>query len=398
MALGALFALLLLAMALLLWLVDPDSLRPAIERQVRTRLGVSLQLTGPLRWKLWPAFVVQSGPGTLAAGAAPLLHWQNLQFTLQWPGLHTTVWQFDGLLIDGLQLQLQADAAGRWNLAALSDAMNAQTGGTSTLRLLRIHPLRLRNADIRLRTGTDAREWRLTHLDLDTNLDGSADRLHWSLADLRLSGQLGGGALPATDEAVSLDTASMTIDLPDSAARSGAVRIASLQARLGTASLHLSADQPLQWQPLRGAGKLQFETASLRDWLAAQGLILPPTQDAAVLRMTSLATQWKVSDAEAELDALRLRLDDTQWQGRVGGRWRDAQDWHVDLQGDALNLDRYRRPGSDPGEPFRLPVAALRALPLNGSVRLQRLTAGGAVARDALIELHSQLAAAVRKP
>jgi len=61
----------------------------------------------------------------------------------------------------------------------------------------------------------------------------------------------------------------------------------------------------------------------------------------------------------------------------------------VDLQGDAVDLDRYRRPDSDPGEPFRLPVQALRALPLNGSVRLRRLSAGGVVARDAVIGLHS---------
>jgi hypothetical protein len=62
--------------------------------------------------------------------------------------------------------------------------------------------------------------------------------------------------------------------------------------------------------------------------------------------------------------------------------------WHVDLDGDVLDVDRYRRPASDPGEPFALPVEALRALPLSGTVRLRELRAAGSRARDARITLH----------
>jgi len=400
-----LLALPLLALAWLLWWLDPNSLRPLIEQQARERLGVVLQLSGPLRWSLWPALSVQSGPGALGTDpAVPLLRWQGLQFTLRWPGWRVTPWQFDGLVIDGLQVQLQADETGRWNLAGLRDALSAALrDGVSAQRALRIHPLRLRNADIAVRTAPDANWWRATQLDVKASLDGSADALQWTLANLQISGQLGGGVLPEAGQAVSVSGAQWVIELPAAAGqgvdRGGRLRISPLQMRLGSASLRVTADSSLQWQPLRGAGELQFETASLRDWLAAQGTTLPPARDAKVLRAVSLAARWKLTDTEVALDDLRLRLDDTQLQGRVGGRWREPQDWQVELKGDAVNLDRYRRPDADPGEPFRLPVAALRTLPLNGSVRLQRLTAGGAVARDALIELHSaQAAGRVRRP
>lgn len=412
-ALGALCALPLLAIALLLWWLDPDTLRPVIEAQARERLGISLQLAGPLRWTLWPALSVQGGPGALGTAQQPaMLRWRDLRFTLQWPGWHPAAWQLDGLMIDGLQMPLHADAAGQWNVAALADAISAAQTGTVS-RPLRIQRLRLRDADIELRTAPESRSWHLAHLAVDAALDGSADQRQWTLTDLRLSGQLGGGLLPEAAQPLSLDTAQVVIGVPSDsspaaastaaaeAGQGGTLRIAPLQARLGAASLRITAQQPLQWRPLRAAGELHFESVALRDWLSAQGVALPPTRDARVLRALSLDTRWQLTDVELQLDALRLQLDDTHWQGHIGGRWRAPQDWQLELQADALDLDRYRRPDSDPGEPFRLPVAALRALPLNGSLRLQRLTAGGVVARDARIDLHSAPAAtpeqAVRK-
>jgi AsmA protein len=153
--------------------------------------------------------------------------------------------------------------------------------------------------------------------------------------------------------------------------------------------MHVTAPQPLRWAPLEGEGELQFETASLRRWLAAQGVRLPPMRDPTVPGATSVATRWKFNESKTELSALQLRLDDTHLQGRIAGRRQEPRDWQVELQGDALDADRYRRPDSDPGEPFSLPVEALRALPVNGSVKLQRLSGGGVVARDAVIELRS---------
>lgn len=361
-ALGALLALLLLAVVSLPWWLDPDLLRPALEAQARARFGLALHLEGPLRWQLWPALAVQTGPGTLGTDhQEDLLRWQDLRFTLRWPGRHAMTWQFDGLAIDGLRVQLQADAAGRWNLAELGDAISAhdagRMGGIVAPRAVRIQPLQLRDADIAVRTAPGARLWHMTHVNANADLDASAGIQAWTLAGLRFTGHL------------------------------------------GAASLQVNAAGPLHWQPLRGAGTLRFESAALRDVLAALDVSLPPTRDAGVLRDASLEAQWALDEAEVRLEVLQLRLDDTRLQGRVLGRWREPRDWQVVLQGDALNLDRYRRPDSDPGEPFRLPWATLRALSLNGSVRLQRLTAGGTVARDARIELHSAVpAGAVRRP
>lgn len=383
-AVGALLALPLLAIAALLWWVDPDSLRPAIEAQVRERLGIELQITGPLQWKLWPAFSVQSGAGALGVEpAAPLLRWQALRFTLRWPRPHDTEWQLDGVVIDGLQMSLQPDAQGRWNIVALFDAVgDSQARAAAPGRTLRIHPLQLRAAELQVRVTPEGSPWQLSRFSMKTDLDRSVDGI-WTLAELQLAADVHGGPLPAA-EAVTLQTARAVIDPAGST-----LRIEPLRARVGDAALQVTAPQPLRWAPLEGEGEMQFDTATLRGWLAAQGVPLPPTRDAAVLRSASLATHWKIAAAQAELSSLQLRLDDTRLQGRIAGRWQTPQDWQVELQGDTLNADRYLRPDSDPGEPFRLPVEALRALPLNGSVRLQRLTAGGAVARDALIELRS---------
>jgi hypothetical protein len=332
--------------------------------------------------------------------------------------LHATTWQFDGVIVEGLRMTLQADEAGRWNVAAMLDAMAAAqatevhggetqpgvapSGRTQPGRALHIHPLQLRNSELQLRMRPGSAPWQLSRLNLQANLDRSADGRELKLAELQLSADVRGGSLPAA-EAVTVQSAGVVVDMPpggaevgtgagvgaSSAGIGGSVRIQPVQLRLGEATLRLSAAQPLRWQPLQGEGDLQFDTAALRSWLAAQGMTTPPTRDTSALRTASMATHWKIDAAQAELSALQLRLDDTRLTGRIGGHWQSPQDWQIELQGDALDADRYRRPDSDPGEPFQLPVDALRALPLNGSVRLQQLSGGGVVARDALIELKS---------
>ena len=406
-AAGILLALPLLAVAILVWWVDPDSLRPTIEAQVRERFGIALHLAGPLKWKLWPAFAVQSGPGALglaeagagagAAGATaePLLRWQALQFTLQWPRRQATEWRLDGLIVDGLRMSLQPDAAGRWNIAALFDAVSdSQARAATPGRGLRIQPLQLRDAQLQVRLTSAGTRWQVSRFNMKTNLDRSGDGV-WTLAELQLAGDVSGGPLPAA-EAMSLQTARASIDPAGSI-----VRAAPLQARVGDATLHLTVPQPLRWAPWQGEGEVQFEAASLRGWLVAQGYTPPPTHDAGALGAASLDAHWRIDAAQsagdgpsggtmqAELRDLQLRLDDTRLQGRVAGRWQAPQNWRIELTGDSLDADRYRRPDSAPGEPFSLPVDALRALPLDGSVTLQRLSAAGMVARDAVIELHS---------
>jgi AsmA protein len=403
-AIAALLVLPIIAALLLLWWVNPDSLRPEIERQARLRFGLALQLTGPLRWDLWPALAVQSGPGAIGGGAEPLLRWRSLQFTLQWPGLHQTAWQIGGVIIDGLQLDVRPDSTGRLNVAAMLDEMAAVQGkanGGAPIGLS-IRPIELRDAQLEFRATLDAQPWRLEHTNARASVEATPDRAQWLLADMSFAAMVMGPELPPAGEQVSLSTARMVLNLPSASAvgasspgasgRPGAVanvEIAPLQARWANADIRLTAAHPLQWQPLAGEGELQFDSPSLRTWLAAQGVTAPPMRDATVLRALTLATHWRLDEDNVQLSALKLRLDDTQWQGSLGGRWREPRDWRVDLQGDALDLDRYRRPASDPGEPFNLPIEALRGLPLNGTLRLQKLSGGGSVARDARIDLHS---------
>jgi uncharacterized protein involved in outer membrane biogenesis len=384
-ALAALVLLPLLAVALLPLLIDPDTLRPAMERQARERLGIPLQLQGHLKWTLWPALAVQSGAGALGeAGAEPPVRWSALNFTLQWPRWGLREWQLEGVQVDGLQVRLTRQADGRWNVARLLRAGAAPASASSGATRLHIWPLRLHDARIELHPDAASAPWVFDALEAQARIDSDDLSRHWTLQALQLDARVAGPPLGAGNaQPLSLRDEHVEFRaLPEAQ-----LQLAPLTVRWAGAELQLRAPAPLRVVALAGEGELQLHTDSLRDLLAASGVTAPPMRDLGVLKRLALATHWKLADADFALSALTLQLDDTRWQGSLGGHWRAPAAWRVDLQGDTLDADRYRRPSDDPGEPFELPVQALRALPLTGQLRLAELRAAGSTAHDARITL-----------
>lgn len=384
-ALAALVLLPLLAIALLPLLIDPDTLRSALEREARERLGIPLQLQGHLVWKLWPALAVQSGAGALGeAGAEPPVRWRALRFTLQWPRWGLREWRLEGVQVDGLQVRLARQADGRWNVERLLRAGTAPASAATSATRLHIWPLRLHDARIELHPDAASVPWVFEALEAQARIDSDDVTRHWTLQALQLDARLSGPPL-GTGKAQPLSLRDEHVEfraLPDAQ-----LQLAPLTVHWAGAELQLRAATPLSVAAPSGEGELQLHTDSLRELLAASGMTVPPMRDPGVLKHLALATHWKLADADLALSALTLQLDDTHWQGSLGGHWRTPAAWRVDLQGDTLDADRYRRPSDNPGEPFELPVQALRALPLTGQLRLAELRVAGSTAHDARITL-----------
>jgi hypothetical protein len=402
-ALAALVLLPLLAAGLLLWLVDPNVLRPEIERQARERFGLPLQLRGPLRWSLWPAFSVESGEGSVgddasnaapggtadSAGTSPPVSWRALRFTLQWPVWESRDWRLEGVQIEGLRLRLQQDAQGRWNVASLLRLPAPAPGSPQSpaaATTLYIDPLQLRDARIEVHVGDEPTPWIVDALQATLRVETNDAFDHWSLRELRLDSRVSGAPL-ASAQPLSVRTA--RLDYHGGQEASGArIDVEPLTAAWAGAELRLRMGSPIVFAPLSASGDIELRGESLRAALAAHRVEMPPMRAAEALARYAASSHWQLTENTLTLTALQAQLDDTHWQGTASGRWRKPMQWHVDLDGDVLDVDRYRRPASDPGEPFALPVEALRALPLSGTVRLRELRAAGSRARDARITLH----------
>ncbi len=94
-------------------------------------------------------------------------------------------------------------------------------------------------------------------------------------------------------------------------------------------------------------GSLQVANFSPRTLLTRFGQDVPPTADPAVLSRATLSADVSLGAGQAELDSLRMRLDDTNLTGRVGITDFADPRYTFDLDLDRIDLDRYMPPASE---------------------------------------------------
>src|SRR5262245_33868614 len=109
----ALAVLALLAVAVLLFTIDPDVFRPRIEAAATRALGRQVRLSGGLRWRLGWQVYVESRGGQIANapgfGAEPFARWQALRLGVAVRPLLQRQLRVDRIVVDGLELNLQRD-------------------------------------------------------------------------------------------------------------------------------------------------------------------------------------------------------------------------------------------------------------------------------------------------
>jgi AsmA protein len=136
-------------------------------------------------------------------------------------------------------------------------------------------------------------------------------------------------------------------------------------------------------------GPVTIREAEPRRLLAAAGLD-HATRDPGVLAQLSGTADLRVIGPRIELESMRLRLDDTQVEGRLAVVGSAAPALDFELAVDRLDLDRYRSPAA-PAAPAPVaptpvapavappagsqPRAGLRRLVMDGSLQVGELTA-----------------------
>jgi hypothetical protein len=82
-----------------------------------------------------------------------------------------------------------------------------------------------------------------------------------------------------------------------------------------------------------------------------------------------------------------VALDDTNLSGTLSTRSFSPLALTFDLEGDSIDLDRYLEPADYPGKPLELPLAQLKALNVQGVLRLKSASVAGAKATQLRIDV-----------
>jgi AsmA protein len=294
--------------------------------------------------------------------------------------------QLAALAVGGLDVQ---DARLAWRDEAAGtryavEGLNLKTGALAAGRPVRV--------DLDFQVASAAPELR-GKVSLGAELDADPAVQTYRAKGLVVDVDLQGKGLPGAQMKARLST-DAELDLDRETLSLPRVRIEALGLQL---ALALQAEQ-LRSKP-RYSGSLDLAEADLRQVLGRMGGA-PSTADPEALRRASAGARFTGGAEQLSVESLTVRLDDTTLQGKLTVASFKGPALRFDLSADALDLDRYLPPPAGPAESAAaasptagaaraaaLPLESLRALDLDGRLRLARLRVGNLQLADVALKL-----------
>lgn len=424
--LGAIAALVGVAMFIITQVVDANRFKPQIQRAVAEATGRELAIGGDLEldWFPWLSVRVESASLANPAGFAgpPLLTVKQANIGARLLPLLDGRLELDRIRLDGLDVQLHRLADGRANWDGLGGDASAKPADTaSRWSLAGLGGLELRNSKITLIDDRDASRLMLTALQADVDPWQPGQPVKWSAAAGVQSGQGNeNGAMQGVrissitawqGEKVTLTATSLTLALRAAATAKDGLPVRALLPKIEmdlaqglhviapfTATLGESAedraDLKFSATQLNLAGDtpqfgstLSLDAKSLRALLVAAGVSAPITTDPAALGAFGLEGRIALGAGGLTVEPLTLRLDDTTLRGRVTRAAGEGPVTEFALQGDHMDIGRYLEPDDADTPPFKFPTAALQALRARGTVDLATATLGEAKMKGVTLRL-----------
>lgn len=414
-----LFLLLFLAAALTaVWLfVDPQVYKDRLVAWAAQQSGYAVKVEGPVRLRVFPWIALELNGVRVDSPAgfqAPLAELDRLSVAVAfWPLFKQQVHAGD-VRIEGLRVALErrADGAVNWLPAAHTAQEGAAAPATPAAAGLDWALGDLRLGDVAVTWRDPAGVWRIEGLDAElqalrpgrpapfslrfavrgekpkllagfkaqgrVRLDPAAPAAE--LSDLQWRLEVGGEPVPGRNQRVAGRWQRL--------AWSGAERRVELAGvETAVAGLTLVLDGAGGWEEGRPfEGRLRLAGDSLRDTLARLGIESPTTRDPAVLGRLAVDGEIHYRPPALDLETLRIALDDTQIEGRLGLPALAEPRLSFELAIDALDADRYLPPpvegsgdapagAEPPADPEIVwPAEALAGVAVDGRLRIGRLS------------------------
>ncbi|MDH4571038.1 AsmA family protein [Salinicola acroporae] len=127
-AIGVLGILVVVAVVYITTFFDPNDLKPRLIEAVRNQSGLELRLDGPLSWSFYPRIGVSVKDAEAwlpeqSQDDAPFVGFDSAEVSVAFTPLLTGDVSVDGLILDGMRLNLARDAQGRGNWQVLLDRL-----------------------------------------------------------------------------------------------------------------------------------------------------------------------------------------------------------------------------------------------------------------------------------
>ncbi len=379
-AFAALVVLVLLTLAVLVWVVDPNTFKPRIEAEVRKATGRDFTLVGDIEVGFYPWLALRTGPGQFGNPpgfpAEPMVSWQSAQLGARLFPLLRSELVVDRVRLKGADLRLVRRADGRGNWEGIGGDQpadpNAKTRQIS-VDGVEIVESRLLFVD----EAPPARRIEITAFSLTTD-EIAPDEPFTDTAiagNLHMDGFAAGG-VPFRLEAPHV---ALTKDYSNLAVREFSLAFGGFEAE-GAVNGDFGDVVNL-------SGNIASNTFDLRALLTSVGIEAPKTTDPKALTQLQLDTVWKLDAGALAIDPLELTLDDTHFTGNFRRGAGEDPLGEFALRGDTLNISRYIPPTDPASEPFVLPTAMLESLKFRGVLELEQATMDDIVMKGVTLRL-----------
>ncbi|HVW68660.1 MAG TPA: AsmA family protein [Steroidobacteraceae bacterium] len=406
-AIGALVALLVLALLAVRLFVDPNAYKGRIEAAVKDSTGRELTLGGPIRLSVFPWIALELGPASLGNppgfSSEPFAAVEHVALRVKLlPLLHKEL-QIGRIEIDGLDLRLHKNAAGKGNWQDFGGKGAASTPASSSSSPTALPVLAgvvIKNSHVAYEDlSVDHLNFELGHLSAG---EPAPVKLQLTLTPSRtaqpidLTGrfniilntakqqyganalELGGTLKPAANATaipwkfsvpnLGVDLAAQTLTAP-----SFAVQLAA--ARLDGALKGIRIiDAPMV------TGSFKLDPISLRDLMTRLGMEAPKTRDPKVLSKLAGKGDFSYGGNALATSGLDIQLDDSRLRGKAALTSLDTKAMSFNLAIDRIDVDRYRSP--ETAAPAPKPASkedtsspsALKTLRMDGTLTIGSVT------------------------
>ncbi len=322
--LGGLLLIIVAAVIIIPMVVDPNDFKPQIAEAVESATGRTLTMEGDLGLSVFPWLGLEVGPTSLSNAPGfsdrPFAQVQGVEVRVKLMPLLRKELQMDTVVLQGLNLSLETDAAGNTNWADLAGAgaepeakpeqPAAEEPGKMALAGLAIGGVEISDAALLWDDRSSGAQYRVDQLNLKTGAIAPGEavpvnlQLQLAASEPEVAGPVefkGTVALSADNQVVQVDGAQLTTDLSGAGLPGGALKSklnfntrVDLAAQtldvtqLALAALGLTIEGGLNGKQILGdaaafSGELRIKEFVPRELIEALGQPVPEVSDPKVL-------------------------------------------------------------------------------------------------------------------
>jgi AsmA protein len=379
LGLGALVALVVLGVLVVVWLVDPNSFKSRIEAAVRDRTGREFTLVGDIELGFFPWLSLKTGEGRFGNptgfGQEPMVSWKSAKLGVKLIPLLRGDVIADRIFLSGADLRLVRHADGSANWLGLGGAQPADPNAKPTQ--LNVEGLEIEDSHLSFVDEGVPRRIEIADFDLKTD----EISLGTPFTDTEIAGVLHMDGFAAEGVPFRLDVPKVV--LPEDFA---SVNVERFSIAFGALEATGAVRGTLGERPkLNGA--VSTNHFDLRALSAAVGIEAPKTTDPKALGKIGFSGSWIFDDGAVRVDPFSFDLDDTHFTGSFSRTAGENALGEFSVSGSSMNIARYIPPTDPASEPFVLPTAALKALRFRGEIKLEQVTLDDIDMKDVKLRL-----------